>query len=282
MSPTGKSAQLRKPIEAVDPPTPPFWGSRIADPISLSALEPFINRASLFKGRWGVKKRRRSDEEYDRIVKEQLEPTLDRLLEQAQREQLVNPAVVYGYFPCNSEHNSLHIYLQPDDDAPLLTLEFPRQKQANGRSIADFFIPLESGTRDVLAVHLVTIGPKATEEARRLYAADDYPEYLYLHGLATETAEALAEFWHREIRRELGFAGDDGPNIASLLRQHYRGCRYSFGYPACPRLEDQAHIFTLLEPERIGLSLTEDWQLVPEHSTSAIIAHHPSAAYFAV
>ena len=128
----------------------------------------------------------------------------------------------------------------------------------------------------------MTVGARATEEARRLFKADEYSEYLYFHGLAVEAAEALAEYWHREIRRELGIDGDDGPDIPSLFRQRYRGSRYSFGYPACPRLEDQAHVFTLLKPERIGVSLTEGWQLVPEQSTSAIIVHHPAAKYFSI
>ena len=229
-----------------------------------------------------MKQRKRSAEEYRRIVDERLEPTLRRLLERAEGERLLEPAVVYGYFACASEGDALHVYLQPEDSVPALTLEFPRQQMDGGRCITDFFRPVGSGKQDVLAVHLVTVGPRATEEAQRLYAADDYAEYLYFHGLATELAEALAEYWHREVRRELGIAGDDGPDIPSLFRQRYRGCRYSFGYPACPRLEDQAHIFTLLDPGRIGVGLTEEWQLVPEQSTSALIAHHPAARYFAV
>ena len=134
----------------------------------------------------------------------------------------------------------------------------------------------------MLAAHLVTVGPRATEEAQRLFDGDLYSEYLYFHGFSVETAEALAEYWHREIRRELGISGQDDPEIKALFRQKYQGSRYSFGYPACPRLEDQAHLFTLLQPERIGVSLTEEWQLVPEQSTSAIIVHHPAAKYFSV
>ena len=269
-------------LEPVEPPPPPFWGSRVVADISLAAVTPYINRAALFRGRWGVKKRKRSAEKYGRIVSEQLEPILARLIERAESEQLLQPAVVYGYFPCNSEGNSLHVYLDPEQSNPVLTLDFPRQGQEGGRCISDYFLPRGDGNRDVLATHLITMGPRATQEANRLLADDDYAEYLYFHGLATETAEALAEYWHREIRRELGIDGEDGPEIQSLFHQQYRGCRYSFGYPACPRLEDQDHIFTLLQPERIGVSMSENWQLDPEQSTSAIIAHHPAATYFSV
>ena len=272
----------RKAIKPVEPPVPPFWGSRVVTGIPLAKVVPYINRVALFRGQWGVKKRGNTAEAYNRLVSETLEPTLQRLVQRAQQEQLLQLAVVYGYFPCNSEGDAVHVYTRPKDTVPLLTIDFPRQAEENGRSIADFFWPVDSGRKDVLGIHLVTVGTRATEEVQRLFKADDYSEYLYFHGFAVETAEALAEYWHREIRRELGIDGDDGPDIPSLFRQRYRGSRYSFGYPACPRLEDQDHVFTLLKPERIGVSLTEEWQLVPEQSTSAIIVHHPSAKYFSV
>ncbi|MCH7858791.1 MAG: methionine synthase [Candidatus Marinimicrobia bacterium] len=275
-------SRRRKKIEPVEPPTPPFWGSRVVTGIPLTAMIPFINRVALFRGQWGVKKKGRLDERYDRMVQDTLEPTLEKLVRRAQQEQLVQPEVVYGYFACNSQGDDLQVYAHPEDETPLLTMHFPRQAEENGRNIADFFWPVGSGKRDVLAVHLVTVGAKASVEAQRLFDADQYTEYLYFHGFAVETAEAIAEYWHKEIRRELGIDGDDGPDIPSLFRQKYRGSRYSFGYPACPSLEDQAHIFTLLQPERIGVSLTEEWQLVPEQSTSAIIVHHPAAKYFSV
>ena len=272
----------RKPIKPVEPPVPPFWGSRVVTDIPLSKVVPYINRVALFRGQWGVKKRGKMAGEYNRLVSETLEPTLRRLARRAQQEQLLQPAVVYGYFPCNSAGDAVHVYTRPEDTVPLLTIDFPRQAEENGRSIADFFWPVDSGRKDVLGAHLVTVGPRATEEAQRLFEKDEYSEYLYFHGFAVETAEALAEYWHREIRRDLGIDGDDGPDIPSLFRQRYRGSRYSFGYPACPRLEDQDHIFSLLKPERIGVSLTEEWQLIPEQSTSAIIVHHPAAKYFSV
>ncbi|UCH09281.1 MAG: dihydropteroate synthase, partial [Fidelibacterota bacterium] len=272
----------RNKIEPVEPPTPPFWGSRVVTGIPLSAVVPYINRVALFRGQWGIKKRSRTSAEYERLAQETLEPTLQRLIQRAQKGQLLQPMLVYGYFPCASEGDAVHVYPSPEDTKPVLTIDFPRQAEQNGRSIADFFQPATAGQKDVLAAHLVTVGPRATEEAQRLFESDDYSEYLYFHGFAVETAEALAEYWHREVRRELGIDGDDGPDIPSLFRQQYRGSRYSFGYPACPRLEDQAHIFTLLEPERIGIALTEEWQLVPEQSTSALIVHHPAAKYFSV
>ncbi|MCH7939468.1 MAG: dihydropteroate synthase, partial [Candidatus Marinimicrobia bacterium] len=281
-APRRPSPRPQKKISPVTPPVPPFWGSRAVTGIPLTAVTPFINRLALFRGQWGVRKKGRRDEAYERMLRDELEPTLERLIRQTQADQLLQPAVVYGYFPCNSEGDLLHVFASPGDETPLVSLAFPRQDQENGRCIADFFQPLTSGVRDVLAAHLVTVGPRATEEAQRLFDGDYYTEYLYFHGFAVETAEALAEYWHREIRRELGISGQDDPEIKALFRQKYQGSRYSFGYPACPRLEDQAHLFTLLQPERIGVSLTEEWQLVPEQSTSAIIVHHPAAKYFSV
>ncbi len=280
-----KSPRLsrRKKIEPVAvPPVPPFWGGRMVTGIPVAAVTPFINRVALFRGQWGVRKKGRSGEDYERLVQESLEPALQRLIRRTQEDQLLQPGVVYGYFPCNSEDEVLHVYATPDAEKPIVSLEFPRQAEANGRCIADFFKPLSSGVQDVLAAHLVTIGPQATAEAQHLFETDRYTDYLYFHGYAVETAEALAEYWHREIRRELGISGQDGTDIPALFRQQYQGSRYSFGYPACPNLEDQEHIFTLLQPERIGVTLTEEWQLIPEQSTSAIIVHHPAAKYFSV
>ncbi|MFC1483833.1 methionine synthase [Candidatus Neomarinimicrobiota bacterium] len=275
-------SRKRKQIEPVEPPQPPFWGSRVVTGIPLPAVIPYINRIALFRGQWGVKKGGRDSQKYDQLVRETLEPTLTRLVKQAAHEQILQPSVVYGYFPCNADGNALHVYQSPNDSDPLLTIDFPRQQVEHGRSIADFFWPVDSGRKDVLAAQLVTVGLKATEEAQRLFKSNSYTDYLYFHGFAVETAEALAEYWHKEIRRELRMDTEDGTDIPSLFRQHYRGSRYSFGYPACPNLEDQAHIFALLQPERIGVSLTEEWQLVPEQSTSALVVHHPDAKYFSV
>jgi 5-methyltetrahydrofolate--homocysteine methyltransferase len=211
---------------------------------------------------------------------------------------------VYGYFPCNSDGDDLIVWDpagRPENteatekprssqrDAasagPFRELErfrFPRQTDKQRLCISDFFLPVEGGVHDVLALHCVTMGPKASEAARALFEKNDYVNYLYLHGLGVETAEALAECWHKRIRQELGIAGDDSPRVKELFTQHYRGSRYSFGYPACPDMSDQDKLWKLLDPTRIGCVLTENWQIDPEQSTSAIIVHHPAAKYFNV
>ncbi len=275
-------SKSRKAIKPVVPPEPPFWGSRVVQGIPLQAVTPYINKIALFRGQWGVKKSRSAPAAYEAMVQDTLEPVLARLIGQAQHEQLLHLSLVYGYFPCNSEGDSLHVYTGPEDSKPVLTLDFPRQQEENGRCIADFFQPVESGIKDVLGAHLVTVGASATRYTQGLFKGDNYTEYLYFHGFAVEMAEALAEYWHKEIRRELGIDGDDGAQPTELFRQKYRGSRYSFGYPACPRLEDQGKLFLLLDPARINVSLTDEWQLVPEQSTSAIIVHHPDARYFSV
>lgn len=269
-------------IKPVQPPEPPFWGSRIVTDIPLSTVTPYINRVALFRGQWGVKKKGRKDPAYDKLVRDILEPTLQKLIDAASEEKTLRPAVAYGYFPANKDGDNLLIFDSPDADNPAVTIKFPRQDEENGRCIADFFLPVESGIRDVIGLQLVTVGPKATMVAQHLFNEDNYTDYLYYHGLSVETTEALAEYWHQQVRQDLGIGGDDGDDIPSLFRQQYRGSRFSFGYPACPRLEDQEHIFALLNPERIGVSLTDEWQLVPEQSTSAIIVHHPDAKYFSV
>jgi 5-methyltetrahydrofolate--homocysteine methyltransferase len=186
--------------------------------------------------------------------------------------------VVYGYFPCNSQGNDLIIWR--DDGSEWVRFGFPRQRRDRRLCIADYFRPVESGERDVVAFHVVTMGLEASEATARLFADDRYREYLELHGITVEMAEALAEYWHKRIREELGIAGDDSSDLEELFDLGYRGARYSFGYPACPDLEQQEKIFELLEPERIGVELSEEYQLHPEQSTSAIVVHHPEAVYF--
>lgn len=272
-------------------PTPPFWGSRVVTGIDVEDVYPFINRVALFRGQWQVKKGALSDAEYEALIEDEVEPIFARLKRQCRDEGILRPAVVYGYFPCNSDGDDLIIW---DHEAPLslaehagarrerLRFTFPRQPDRRRLCISDFFRPIESGAIDVIGMHCVTVGPRASEAARRLFERHDYTEYLYLHGLGVETAEALAEFWHKRMRQELGFGGEDSPRVAELFTQHYRGSRYSFGYPACPEMSDQARLFELLEPGRIGCTLTENWQIDPEQSTSAIIVHHPEAKYFNV
>jgi 5-methyltetrahydrofolate--homocysteine methyltransferase len=196
---------------------------------------------------------------------------------------------VYGYFPCNSDGDDLIIWDEATGNGQQggarkerVRFSFPRQPSGKRLCISDYFRPAESGEVDVIGMHCVTMGAKASQAARALFERNEYQEYLYLHGLGVETAEALAEFWHKRMRQELGIASEDAPRIRDLFTQHYRGSRYSFGYPACPDMSDQERLFKLLEPERIGCTLTENWQIDPEQSTSAIIVHHPEAKYFNV
>jgi 5-methyltetrahydrofolate--homocysteine methyltransferase len=262
-------------------PKPPFWGSKVVDTISLEEIFDYINEAALIKGQWQVRKAKRSEEEYRKEVEEKVRPDLERLKKQAIAEQLLQPKVVYGYFPCNSDGNDLIIY-RDDMKTERLRFTFPRQKDDRFLCLSDYFAPKGSGKIDVVPFHMVTMGQKASEHSAKLYAANDYKEYLYFHGLSVETAEALAELWHKKIREELGIAGKDAKEIKRLFSQGYQGSRYSFGYPACPDLEDHTKLFELLHPEQIGVHLTEEFMLEPEQSTDAIIVHHPDAKYFTI
>ncbi len=264
-------------------PKPPFWGTRVLTGINLDDIYPFINPIALFRGQWGLKKGALSDADYDAMLEDKIAPMFERLKSRCKGEGVLNPAVVYGYFPCNADGNDLIIW---DDKAigatERLRFSFPRQADKGRLCISDFFRPIGSGQPDVIGMHCVTMGSKASEAAKKLFEKNEYQEYLYLHGLGVETAEALAEFWHKRMRQELGIAGEDSPRIKDLFTQHYRGSRYSFGYPACPDMSDQDNLFKLLDPARIGCVLTENWQIDPEQSTSAIIVHHPAAKYFNV
>jgi 5-methyltetrahydrofolate--homocysteine methyltransferase len=268
----------------VEIPQPPFWGSRVVEDIPLDDVFRYINETALVRGQWRVVKGKLSDAEYQEILRSQVHPDLERLKKTAMEQRLLTPKVVYGYFPCQSEGNDLVVY-EPGDGRTareVARFTFPRQAQAPFLCIADFFASKDSDRRDVVAFHLVTMGRAASEHSRRLFESHQYKEYLYFHGLSVESAEALAELWHRRIREELGIAGRDAADIRKLFAQGYQGSRYSFGYPACPNLEDQTQIFRLLQPERIDVRLTEEYQLDPEQSTSALIVHHPEARYFNV
>lgn len=283
-----KTSPSKSPIEiqALEParhiPQPPFWGARVVRDVKLETLFPYINQAALFRGQWGFKKGKVSPEEYAKIEVETVLPTFENLKTQVQAESLLSPLVLYGYFPCQSEGDRLWIYAHPDDKEPKHFIDFPRQTEAPGRCISDYFRSVDSGEMDVLPIHLVTVGAKATEYAQNLYNQNAYSEYLYFHGFAVETAEALAEYWHSQVRQELGIDQDDANDIKGLFGQRYQGSRFSFGYPACPDLKDQRIIFDLLNAESHGLALTEEFQIVPEQSTSAVIVHHPLAKYFSV
>ncbi|HEY3024543.1 MAG TPA: methionine synthase, partial [Pyrinomonadaceae bacterium] len=262
-------------------PAPPFYGSRVIEDISLDEVFDFVNETALFKGQWQFKQGRKPADEYQALVRDTVRPIFDELKERSKKENLLAPRVVYGYFPAQSEGNDLIVY-QDDQRTERMRFTFPRQPGGQHLCLADFFAAKDSGRMDVVAFHLVTVGRRASEYSRELFQADSYADYLYFHGLSVESAEALAEMWHKRIRVELGIAGQDAGELAKLFHQSYQGSRYSFGYPACPSLEDQAKLFELLDPSRIDVELTEEFQLEPEQSTSAIIVHHPEAKYFSI
>jgi 5-methyltetrahydrofolate--homocysteine methyltransferase len=262
-------------------PTPPFWGSRVARGISLKDVFGFINETALLKVRWGFTRGQTSAEEYKKLMDETVRPLFQKWKDFCLKEQLLVPQVVYGYFPCQSEGDDLIIY-RDDQKTEWVRFQFPRQKETPQRCISDFFFPKTSGRMDVFGAFIVTVGTRASESTQELFKKNSYSDYLYLHGLSVETAEALAELWHRRMREELAIHQDDAPEVREWFHQKYHGSRYSFGYPACPNLEDQKQLFTLLEPSRIQVKLSEEFQLDPEQSTSAIVVHHPDAKYFNV
>lgn len=263
-------------------PEPPFFGDRLVQDIDLDDIYPFINEVALFRGQWGFKKGSMTAEQYEANLAEVVRPLFQRMKAMLRDEGILQPGVVYGHYPCNSDGNDLIIYDPEDHDREIERFTFPRQTKRDRLCISDFFRDVESGEKDVVSFHCVTMGPEVSRRAKALFEANEYTEYLYMHGMGVETAEALAEYWHKRIREELGIAGDDSTVIRELFTQKYRGSRYSFGYPACPDLSDQEKLFRLLRPERIGCQLTENWQIDPEQSTSAIVVHHPQAKYFNV
>jgi 5-methyltetrahydrofolate--homocysteine methyltransferase len=278
-------------------PTPPFWGVRVKKDYDLREIFQYINDTALFKNQWQLKTA--SQEDYLRLIEEKYRPIKKKLEEEIFTSGLFEPKVVYGYFPAAGEGNDVVVY-EPNDATrsdlqgqgssahtgkpkEFLRFTFPRQKEGRKLCISDFFARAGSGIIDVLGLSLVTIGAKASVETQRLFEGGEYTRYLYLHGLSVETAEALAEYHHKIMRAELGIAGEDSPHIRDLFHQKYQGSRYSFGYPACPNLEDQTKLFKLLDPEKnVGVRLTSGFLLEPEQSTSAIVVHHPAAKYFVV
>jgi 5-methyltetrahydrofolate--homocysteine methyltransferase len=273
-----RRSEVRADVEI---PPAPFYGSRVVEDVSPDEVFAFVNETALFKGQWQFKQGRRSADEYRALVADKVRPIYDELKERSKREQLLVPRVVYGYFPCQSAGNDLVIY-QDDERTERMRFTFPRQPAGKRLCIADYFASRESGRMDVVAFHLVTVGRRASEYAHELFKSDNYSDYLYFHGLSVESAEALAELWHKRVREELGVAGRDAMEITKLFHQGYQGSRFSFGYPACPNLEDQTKLFELLDPSRIDVSLSEEFQLEPEQSTSAIIVHHEEAKYFSI
>ncbi|MGZ5483787.1 MAG: methionine synthase [Pyrinomonadaceae bacterium] len=281
--PSGDTTHTTRSKVATDVPIPepPFLGSRVVDDIPLRDVFAYVNETALFKGQWQFKQGRKSAEEYQAIVAEHVRPVYEELKQRSEQHGLLIPKVVYGYFRCQSSGNDLIIY-QDDGKTERTRITFPRQPSGKHLCLADYFASVDSGRTDVAAFHLVTMGRRASEYSQELFKSDNYAEYLYFHGLSVEGAEALAELWHKRIREQLGIAGKDAQILNELFRQGYQGSRFSFGYPACPNLEDQTKLFDLLDPSRIDVELTEEFQLDPEQSTSAIIIHHPEARYFSI
>ena len=262
-----------------DVPTPPFTGDRVVKGIALADYAAFLDERATFMGQWGLKPARGGGgPSYEELVETEGRPRLRMWLERIQTEGLVEAGVVYGYFPAVSEGDDLVVL--HDDGRERERFTFPRPRRDQHLCLADYFRPAGSGERDVVGFQLVTVGTKISQATGELFAKDAYRDYLELHGLSVQLTEALAEYWHGRVRAELGLAGFDPPGLGDILKVAYRGCRYSFGYPACPDLEDRAKVVRLLRPERIGVSLSEEFQLAPEQSTDALIAHHPEARYF--
>lgn len=302
-------------------PAPPFWGARVIDQMPIRAALGHINEVMLFQVQWGFRKRGRSKEDFKRYIDAEVRPIYRQLVERCERENIITPKAIYGYWPCNSDGDDLIVYAPPADVAQheskgakesggngaikpgtgadasagsrasmpnsaslreIARFTFPRQKHAPFWCLSDFWRPAREGVADVAAFQIVTAGNRVSDVAREWFAANEYQQYLFLHGLGVEFAEAMAEYIHKQIRMELGVGGADAREIQRLFQQGYQGSRYSFGYPACPRLEDQAILMDLLKPERIGVSLSEEYQLDPEQSTTAIVSTHPEARYFNV
>lgn len=259
--------------------SPPFWGSRIIE-AAPKAVVPFINERSLFQFQWGFRKQGKTLEEFLAWARQELRPVMKRMLDLCEADNILRPQAAYGYWKAAGQGNDLIIFAE-DGSTELARFALPRQPKQDGECIADFFPDVDDG-RGVIGLQAVTIGQKASEVARAWFEANRYQDYLYLHGISVEMAEALAEYTHKRIRAELGFAAEDDRDMDKLLQQSYRGSRYSFGYPACPRLEDQAQLLQLLNAERIGLSLSDEFQLHPEQSTSAIVVLNSHAKYFSV
>ncbi|MFG3170977.1 methionine synthase [Streptomyces sp. NPDC048200] len=275
-----EEGHVRSDVSTDNPlPTPPFAGTRVIKGIQLKEYASWLDEGALFKGQWGLKQARAGDgPTYDDLVETEGRPRLRGLLDRLQTDNLLEAAVVYGYFPCVSKDDDLIILDERGNERTRFS--FPRQRRGRRLCLADFFRPEESGETDVVGFQVVTVGSRIGEETAKLFEANAYRDYLELHGLSVQLAEALAEYWHARVRSELGFAGEDPAGIEDMFALKYRGARFSLGYGACPNLEDRAKIADLLQPERIGVHLSEEFQLHPEQSTDAIVIHHPEAKYF--
>ena len=281
--PVGEVVEVpaRSDVSTTNPvPTPPFWGDRIVKGVPLADFAAYLDERATFMGQWGLKASRGDGPSYEELVESEGRPRLRALLDRIQTDGLLEPAVVYGYWPCYSDGDDL-VVLHPGEMADeVARFTFPRQHRDRFLCLSDFFRQKGAGELDVIAFQLVTMGSRVSAAAAELFDANAYRDYLELHGLSVQLTEALAEFWHARVRDELGFGADDSDDMGQVFRQGYRGSRYSFGYPACPDLEDRADLVRLLRPERIGVVLSEELQLHPEQSTDALVVHHPEAKYF--
>ncbi|MEE8169024.1 MAG: vitamin B12 dependent-methionine synthase activation domain-containing protein, partial [Phycisphaerae bacterium] len=255
-TPARSSVAIDNPV-----PTPPYWGARVVEQVHLKSVMGYLNETMLFQVQWQYKKQGRNAEDYEAYLRKEVRPILHQLAERCGREKILQPQAVYGYWPCNSEGDDLIVFEPPTDGAPasrreLARFTFPRQDKPPYWCLSDFWRPIETGEFDVAAFTIVTVGRRASDVAREWFEQNLYRDYLHLHGLGVETAEALAEYLHKQVRMELGIAGRDARDVRRLFKQGYQGSRYSFGYPACPNLEDQVKLWPLLEPGRIGITLS--------------------------
>jgi len=273
--------QRRRRLTQDQPPIePPFWGPRMVE-AAPKAIVPFLNERSLYQFQWGFRKQGRSLDDFLGWAKQELRPVMRRMLGICEEQDILKPQAIYGYWKAAGQGNDLIVFEQ-DGTTEVCRFALPRQPKEDGECIADFFRDVDDEQRDVIGFQVVTVGQKASDTARVWFEENRYQDYLYLHGLSVEMAEAMAEYTHKRIRAELGFAGEDDRDMEKMLGQSYRGSRYSFGYPACPRLEDQEPILRLLQADRVGVSLSDEWQLHPEQSTSAIVVLNQRAKYFSV
>jgi 5-methyltetrahydrofolate--homocysteine methyltransferase len=281
-----ETAKAKRATLAVEVPKIPFLGSRLIDHVPPETLLPYMNERSLFMQQWGFKKQGKRLDDYMDEARRELRPIIKRILAEAAQDKALNPSAVYGFWPAAAEGNDLILFAPEDLQKEIVRWHLPRGKAETdgtpGICITDFVRDIGDPQRDVIGLQVVTMGARASEVAREWFTANRYQDYVYLHGLGVELTEALAEYVHKRIRTDLGIAVTDDPNYDKLLQQGYRGSRYSFGYAACPTLEDQKAILDLLGVERIGVNLTDEFMLHPEQSTSAIVLHHPKARYFTV
>jgi 5-methyltetrahydrofolate--homocysteine methyltransferase len=269
--------------DGVAVPAPPFWGARVIEHVPLKTLVTYLNERMLYQLQWGYRKDGKTLEEFRDWAKVELRPVLFKLLERCAVEEILTPRAAYGYWKAAGEGNDVVLFAE-DGTTEVARFTLPRQDKEDGECIADFLKDASLGPaqRDVIGLQVVTMGQRASDVAREWFEQNRYKDYLYLHGLSVEMAEAMAEYVHKRVRAELGFAAEDDRDVERMLQQGYRGSRYSFGYPACPNLEDQEQLLKLLDAGRIGIELSDEHQLHPEQSTSAIVILHPKAKYFSV